>query len=261
MHGYPEPETKPIRGSGEPMATRRTAMKMGLGILLAAAALYAQAPSPQESAAALKESLAQNAAQLRTYSWIETTQVSMKGEVKKQEQKQCSYGADGKVVKTPIPGAAAPAAKADTGKSGGRRGGGRVKEKIVENKVEDIQEYMEKAVALVHQYVPPDAQKIQAAQSAGTFSAQPSGQSLVLKVQSYLKPGDDLAIGLDTAAKQLTSYTVHSFVETPKEDDVNLAVTFGKLADGTSYPQQIVLDVKAKQIQVKVTNSGYKKAS
>jgi hypothetical protein len=234
-------------------------MKIGLGLFLALA-FFAQATSPQDGAAALKESLAQNQAQLRTYSWIETTQVSMKGEVKKQEQKQCSYGADGKVVKTPIPGAAAPAAKPEKEKAGGRRGG-RVKEKIVENKVEDIQDYMEKAVALVHQYVPPDAQKIQAAQAAGTFSTQPSGQTLVLKIQSYLKPGDDLAIGLDTAAKQLTSYTVHSFVEKPKEDDVNLSVTFGRLTDGTSYPQQVVLDVKAKQIQVKVTNSGYKKSS
>ena len=39
-----------------------------------------------------------------------------------------------------------------------------------------------------------------------------------------------------------------------------LAVTFANLPDGTSYPQQTLLDVKAKNIQVKVTNSGYKKA-
>ena len=35
----------------------------------------------------------------------------MKGEVKKQEQKQCYYGADGKVQKTPLAGAAQPAPK------------------------------------------------------------------------------------------------------------------------------------------------------
>ena len=53
---------------------------------------------------------------------------------------------------------------------------------------------------------------------------------------------------------------MRSFVEKPKDDDVNLAVTFGKLEDGTSYPQQIVLDVTAKKIQVKISNSGYKKS-
>jgi hypothetical protein len=36
-------------------------------------------------------------------------------------------------------------------------------------------------------------------------------------------------------------------------------VQFDKLPDGTSYPQQTVLDVAAKKIQVKVTNSGYAK--
>ena len=48
-------------------------------------------------------------------------------------------------------------------------------------------------------------------------------------------------------------------VEKPKEDDVKLNITFGQLTDGTSYPQQIVLDVAAQNIRVTVTNSGHKK--
>jgi hypothetical protein len=39
----------------------------------------------QARVAAIKESLAQNKAALNQYSWIETTQVSMKGEAKKNE--------------------------------------------------------------------------------------------------------------------------------------------------------------------------------
>ena len=78
-------------------------------------------------------------------------------------------------------------------------------------------------------------------------------------MKNYVKQGDQLAIGLNTATKKLSSYSVNSYVEKPKEDDVTLSVTFAALPDGTSYPQQILLDAKAKQIQVKVTNSGYKK--
>jgi hypothetical protein len=226
--------------------------------LLLATFMLAQAAPPQEGVAALKQSLAQNQAALRKYSWIETTQVSLKGEVKKQEQKQCYYGADGKVQKSPLTGAPAPEAKQPS--TEGRRGG-RVKEKAVEHKVEETKDYMERVTALVHEYVPPDPQKIQAAQTAGNVSAQPSGAALMLTVKNYVKPGDDLSVGFDTAAKQLSSYAVQSYVDKPKEDDVNLVVTFGKLDDGTSYPQQTVLDVKAKNIQVKVTNSGYKKTS
>jgi 23S rRNA pseudoU1915 N3-methylase RlmH len=230
-------------------------LKLALTLLLASAGM-AQVDS-QNTAAALKESLAQNQARLRTYSWIETTQISLKGEVKKQEEKQCYYGADGKVQKTPAAGA--PASAPPQKQAGGGRRGGKMKERVVENKVDDMKEYMERVAALVHEYVPPDPQKIQAAQAAGTVSAQPSGNAMNLSVKNYFKPGDLLAIGFDTTAKQLSSYRVQSFVEKAKEDDVTLSVTFGSLQDGTSYPQQVLLDVTAKKIQVKVTNSGYKK--
>src|SRR5215813_2508041 len=99
-------------------------MNVAFTMLLAGAVLAQDAS--QSGAAALKESLAQNQAKLRAYTWVETTQVSLKGEVKKQEQKQCSYGADGKVQKTPI-GGGAPAAPKQQAGGGGRRGG-RLKE-------------------------------------------------------------------------------------------------------------------------------------
>ena len=215
----------------------------------------AQTPPPQ--IAALKESLAKNQAALKQYSWVETTVISMKGEVKKQQQKQCSYGPDGKVQKTPI-GEQEPKAKEPSG--GGRRGGGRAKQAIVAKKVGEVKDYMEDVAALVHQYVPPDAQKIQAVQGAGKLAVQPGAGVTVLNLKDYLKPGDLLAIGFDPAALAMRSYNVTSYVEKPQDDAVALAVTFASLPDGTSYPQQILLDVKAKDIQVKVTNSGYKKA-
>jgi len=242
--------------------TRRSIFAVSVAALVVfVVSVNGQTPPPQDPAAAIKESLAQNAKALRQYSWIETTQISLKGEVKKQEQKQAVYGADGKLQKTPLPGAAPAAKPAPESGGGGRRGGGRLKENIVENKVEDMKEYMEKVAALVHEYVPPAPQKIQAAQAAGNVSAPPgTGGTRTLTVKNYLKEGDALSIGFDTTAKKLSSYTVASYVEKPKDDPVTLTVTFALLPDGTAYPQQVLLDVKAKQIVVKVTNSGHKKA-
>ena len=160
------------------------AVVAGLALLSAGRAV-AQSPAPQERVAALKESLAQNQAALRTYSWIETTEISLKGEVKKKEQKQCSYGADGKVQKTPLPGSA-PAQSSSQKEDRGGRGRGRAKQAIVENKVEDMKEYMEQVAALVHQYVPPDPQKLQAAQAAGNLSVQPSSGAAGLSVKDYV---------------------------------------------------------------------------
>src|SRR5262245_55071356 len=230
--------------------------------LLFAIAMIAQEPkaadSKQEKVAALKQSLAQNQAALKQYSWTETTQISLKGEVKKQEQKECHYGPDGKVQKTPLQGAA-PAQQQQEG--GGRRRGGRLKKEIVEKKVGEMKDYMERVAALVHEYVPPDPQKIQAAQAAGHVSIQPvPSQGATVTFTDYLKAGDSLALGFDSTAKKISSYNVHSYLDKPKEDDVTLAVSFASLPDGTNYPQQTILDATAKKIQVKVSNSDYKKA-
>jgi hypothetical protein len=107
--------------------------------------------------------------------------------------------------------------------------------------------------------VPPDPKRIQAAQGAGNLSVQPSGDSGAVNIASYLKPGDLVSIGFDLAAKKMLTYKVSSYVEKPKEDDIALNVAFGRLPDGTSYPQDVVLDVAAKNIRVKVTNTGHTK--
>lgn len=59
-------------------------------------------PTLQERVAALKQSLAESQKALRTYQWVETTTVSMKGEVKSQKQMSCYYGADGALQKQPL---------------------------------------------------------------------------------------------------------------------------------------------------------------
>jgi hypothetical protein len=232
----------------------RTHLLAGCYCIWAATVVFGQAPP--ERVAAIKESLAKNQAALKQYSWVETTQISLKGEVKKTEQKQCSYGADGKVQKTPVPGAAPPPQPAPP--SGGK--GGRLKKKVVANKVEETKEYMEQVAALVQAYVPPDPQKIQAAGAAGNLAVQPAAGVTTMTVKNYLKAGDSLAIGLDSSANTMRSVQVSSYVEKPKDDDVTLNVTFANLEDGTSYPQKSVLVVAAKNIQVTVTNSGYKKS-
>ena len=145
--------------------TARCALGAYLGFAVTSAVLGQQPAAPaadpkaqlQQKLAAFKQSLAENKKALQQYSWIETTEISLKGEVKKREQKQCHYGPDGQVAKTPLAGAPAPAQQETSGGRGGRhRGGGAVKEKIVANKVDDMKEYMGQVAGLVKQYVPPE---------------------------------------------------------------------------------------------------------
>jgi hypothetical protein len=215
---------------------------------------FAQAPAGgADRVAALKQALAANKAALKHYTWIETTDISLKGEDKKQERKQCVYAADGSVTKTPLPDATP--AQAQQPQQSSRRRGGAVKKAIVSNKIDDMKEYMAKVKALVQDYVPPDPARIQAAQQAGNISME----AATLTLKDYVKPGDSMAIGLDPTGKAIQSFNLKSYVEKPKDDDVTMSVTYGKLPDGTSYPQRTVLDVAAKKIGVTITNSDYRK--
>jgi hypothetical protein len=219
----------------------------------------AEPTGKQQVVAAIKEAAAKNQAALKQYTWTETTKISLKGEVKKQEQNQCQYGPDGKVQKTPIQSAADSQPQQESG-DGGRRGGA-VKKAIIEKKVDDMKEYMQKVGALVKEYVPPQGQQIQAAQAAGNVSVQPPSAGIAaVTIKNYEKQGDSVTLGFDTAAKQLHSYNVDSYLgNDPKDDPVTLAVTFANLPDGTHYAQQTVVNAPAKKIEVDTTNSDYKK--
>jgi len=217
----------------------------------------------QAKVAELKQSLAANQKALHQYTWVETTEISMKGEVKKTEKKECRYGTDGKVIKTDLAGTApAPAAKAPPSGGGrrGGRGGGALKEKVIENKVDDLKEYMGDVTALVKQYVPPDPAKIQAAAQGGKAALDKESTPGVaqLVITDYYLPGDKLAIAFNSAAKQLAAMNVNSYLGKEK-DTVTLAVRFASLPDAVNYPAETVLVAAAKHIQVKITNSGYKK--
>lgn len=222
------------------------------GLSLRAAGFAAQANA--DRVAALKQSLAENQKRLRQYEWIETTIISLKGEEKARKQQRCYYGADGKVQKLPVEGqteAAAPEGR------GGRRGG-RMAQRIVENKKDEMQEYMEQAVALVHRYLPPDPAQVQKARDAGHVNVKPAGEGRVtLDIADYLLAGDRLALDLDGANNRVLGLSVNTYLEKP-DDKVTLVVKMGSLADGTSYAEQSTFDATAKNIKVVIQNSGYR---
>ncbi len=228
---------------------------IGISVLtsLPVARVVAQAPpTPDQMVAALKQNLAESQKRLRQYEWIETTAISLKGEEKSRKQQRVYYGADGKLTKTPLGEPAAPAP------SGGRRGGGKLKQQVVENKKSDMQEYMEKAAALIQQYVPPNPAQIQKAKDAGQMKMQPQPDGkLRVEFRNYVQPNDQMSIEVDAKAALLSGLSVATYLEKP-EDAVTLNVRFATLADGTSYTAQTALEAKAKNIRVVVESSGHR---
>jgi len=74
---------------------RFAVVALALLAVLGVVPAWAQAPAAKEGlperVAALKKSLAQSQGALRTYQWVETTSVSLKGEVKSQKQMSCLW--------------------------------------------------------------------------------------------------------------------------------------------------------------------------
>ena len=244
------------------MTNMRILVLSGLAAVLALSPpIAAQQPATPaaggqpDHVAALKQSIVDGTKKLAAYEWIESTVISLKGEEKNRKQNRCYYGADGKVQKVPIEGEP----QADASSRGGRqKRGGALKKKVIENKKDEMQEYMQRAAALIHSYVPPAPLQIQAVKDAGRLAVSPQASGRArLEMKQYLKPGDALTIDLDPNANRLLGLGVTSYLDTP-EDAVTLAVQMNTLPDGALYVAQTTLDAKAKNIQVVITNSGHR---
>jgi hypothetical protein len=221
-----------------------------------ALAVPARAQGAAEKIAAAKQAAAQNQVALRAYKWVEKTEISLKGEVKNTSLNSCVYGSDGKVLKTPL---STGEEKKDSPPPGRRaRKGGPIKARVVEKKTGELKAEMQAASALVHHYVPPAPDKMQAAMAAGRVTITPGAGITALRIADYEKRGDSMVITLDSAAKALQQIAVDTWLDDPAQK-VRLDVQMQSLPDGTSYPGRVVLAIPSSNLQVQITNSDYQK--
>jgi hypothetical protein len=220
-------------------------------ILAVVVPAIAQGPSPevQQKLAAVKQSVAENQQKLHHYQWIETTQLTLKGDPKPASQSACQYGPDGKVQKTAL---AAPIPAPPPS-------GGRMKQKVVAKKKGEMKDYMGDVKVLLAKYVPPNPQSMQQAFQAGKVSLSPNPSSGVTQLvfKDYAQAGDQMTLSFDAATKKISSVNVNTYLDDPK-DAVTLAIQFASLPDSTNYIQQTVLNATAKKLVVTTTNSDYK---
>jgi len=232
---------------------RMAGIRMLAALLIAGSGIAAaQAPAPtlQERVGALKATFAASQAALRQYEWIETTVVSLNGEEKSRKQQRCYYGADGTLQKVLVDASPPPATKP------GLRG------RIIANKTAELTEYMQNAVALVRTYLPPDPSKIQAAKDAGKVSIQvlDPGKRAQINFADYQKPGDNLAVVINIANNIVSGVGVSTYLDSTA-DVITLNATMAQLNDGTIYTANTALNAAAKNLNITVQNSGYRKTN
>ena len=222
-------------------------------VIFIPAIVFGQQTEQQQRVTALKQAVQQSIAGQHKYEWIETTTVSLKGEVKSQKQNRCYYAADGKIQKVPI-GDATPAPQEQ---SGGRRG--RIKNRVVAKKKGEMTDYMKKAVDLVRQYVPPDPALIKYSKDVKKVAVEPFEPNRVVRVSfhDFKKTGDLLSATFNIQSNTILDINVSTWLESQK-DGITLEVGFTQLPDGTSYANKTTLDAKSKDIKVVVENSGHR---
>ena len=225
---------------------RERTMLICAAMLLAAVPTLPQNPELQQKLAAVRQSAAENKQKLLQYQWVETTQLTLKGDAKPPTKNACQYGPDGKVQKTAI------------GPPPEQPSGGRMKQKVIAKKKAEMKDYMQDVKAVLSMYVPPDPQKMQAAYQAGKVSLNPVPGTVNLVFTDYAQPGDKMTLTFDTATKKITGLNINTYMGDEK-DAVTLKVQMGSLPDGTNYEQQTVLDATAKKLVVTTTNSNYQK--
>jgi hypothetical protein len=220
---------------------------VAIAVLIVAVSGMVQAQDVQQKLAAAKEAAARNQQTLRSYSWLEKTELFYKGDLKSTKVEACQYGLDGKLQKAPVVEPPPPEQK---------RG---LKGKIAANKTADMKEELESSAALVRQYVPPDPAMMQAVANAGTASiAQAGPEALKLTFPGYVKAGDALSLTFEKAIKTLRQIDVTTWLDDQK-NTVTLKVTMLALPDGTSYPGQITLSIPKSNVEVRITKTNYQK--
>ena len=210
------------------------------------AAAQAVVMALRDQFAMASQAAAKNRQALQAYTWIETTQISVKGDVKNTKVESCRYGPNGQVQRAEL-------SQDSAAQPGGLRG------MIAERKAGEMKTELESAAALMHQYIPLDVGRIQAVDAAGGVSLGQAGPATAqLKFANYVQQGDVLTMTLDTAARILDQIDVASWLDT-QSNTVTLDVNFDSLPDGTRYPITTTLLIPGSQVQVQIKNGNYQK--
>lgn len=220
---------------------------VGFALVLGASAAHAQG-SVDERVATLKRTLAENAAAQRRYTWIETTELALNGEVKETNSMSCQY----------VAGAQAPQCTQIGAPPEPKKVRGPLRKKIAKGKIDDLKAYMDSVKTLVAKYVPPQQDLIQKAQQRGDVAVapNPSNDTFKVTISNYIQKGDAVAVIVHNQDHHLAELTVGTWLNDPSAT-VSLETTFTTLASGVSFPMKKVLTAKAKGIVVTITSSNF----
>ena len=215
-------------------------------VLLGSVASVAQSQQMEEKLMAIRQAQVANKQKLAQYTWQETETISIKGEVKDTKIYQVQM-VNGQQQKTLV--------NNEQAQSGG---GGRLKERIIDKKKEEYQEYGQSIGALAKQYTTPNPDLLMQAKQQGNLSIVPGNGTVSLVIKSYVKPGDSVTFAVSEQTHSPLSVQVNSYLNDPK-DAVTISAQFAQLPDGTNHVATATINGVSKQLTVNEQNSNYQR--
>jgi hypothetical protein len=217
--------------------------------LILTAALASQAYA-QMGGGEFAATIAENSKKLKQYTYTQKTQVYFKGELRTTKMSQVHFDpTTGEKVVVPMD-------MGDAAQQPEQGRGGRLRERIVEKKRDEMKEYVERLVGLMHQYLPPNPDRIKAAMPRAQMTPPAGGGDAKIALSDYLKPGDTVTFSMNLQAKKLDQIAINSSLDS---DPVSFIVDFARLADDTNYPSMTNIKSEAKGLEIRVTTSDYHK--
>ena len=227
-------------------------MALALTVAISAGVLsitpaIAQSSQMADKLIAIKDAQQANKQKLAQYTWQETETISIKGEVKDTKIYQVQM-VNGQQQKTLVNNQSA--------QSEGREG--HIKERIVEKKTEEYEQYGQEIGALAKQYTTPNPEALMQAKQQGNLSIVPAAGTVSLVIKNYVKPGDSVTMTINDQTHSPASVQVNSYLNDPK-DAVMINAQFEKLPDGTNHVATTTIDGVSKQLTVNEQNSKYRR--
>ncbi len=229
--------------------TKRLALGVLIGGLIAPHGIRAQRMDLASEVGAVRKEAARNNLALLEYTWTEHTEVLVNGEVRSSTAATCRYNRNGELSKTPM------------SEGDGKRDPNAVSKRHRERKKAEMQDYIERAVSLIHNYVPPKPDQLQYVLDNGRASiAQSQAGKSQIRFNGYFKDGDSIMFTYDPVTRLLLRADITSTLG-EKKDPVTLEAIFETLPDGVNHVASTTLNAPKKKVQVKTRNAMYKKAA
>jgi hypothetical protein len=215
-----------------------------LAILVTAIASVAQ-----QSAGALLMRLAENAKQVRQYTFKQRTETYHKGELKRAKVDEVHYNDAGERVSIPLDDKKEQAAPRRHGP------GARLIAKKIEQEQDKMKDYIERLVSLTSRYLASDPAKLQAAMTHAEVTTTGGSSQVRVRMLNYVKAGDSMTMSFDSASHRPTKTEINTSLD---DAPVTIVLAFDQIREGPSYPQKTVIASEAKQLELRIFTYDYR---